>query len=116
MPDYPRGDWMSPWQADEKIVSRAQDDWRWGNVANHPAEAAHGGGPELTPDQARARVKTWTRHDSWAQKAVAVVGVNRAAEVYRDAYADAAETATGQKTPAQLDAEIAEVLTKPRRR
>jgi hypothetical protein len=105
MPDYPKGDWMSPWQADEKIEARAQQDWEQNT-----------GGPAVTLAEARERVKAWARRDGWAEKAVAVIGITRATQVYFDAYAALQERASEKKTPAQLDAEIADALAKRSRR
>ena len=116
MPNYPKGDWMKPYEADEKIAARAREDWEFANVAKHLIhehdQRAFGTGPELTMEHARARVKAWTRRDGWAEKAVAVIGVNRAAGVYFDTYNALTAGGAEKKTCAQLEAEIAEVLAR----
>lgn len=103
MPNTPKGDWMSSWQADEKIAARAREDWE---------NAGKPSGPDITLEQARASVKAWTRRDGWAEKAVAVIGASRAAAVYFDTYNALLVEGAAKKTYAQLDAEIAEVLAR----
>ena len=105
MPNVPKGDWMKPYEADEKIAQRAREDWERGKGPR---------GPDLTMEQALviARAMRQGRRDGWAEKAVAVIGVNRAAAVYFDTYNALAEGGTEKKTFAQLEAEIAEVLAR----